>query len=393
MAGPALGYWLAQYGFEVTIVEKASSVRAGGYPIDVRGTAVEVLERMGLVPQVRAAHLGTERITLIGPDGRPVGQLQPEAVAGGVRGRDYELPRGELASLLYDAVHSDVELRFDDSIEWLRTDDRRVEVTFASGRQQGFDLVIGADGLHSRTRQLAFGPEERFTKHLGYAYAGFTVPNTLGLAHEAVMYNAPGRMAALYAPARSDTLHGLLVTARTRPSSFELSDVRSQREMLGRRFADDGWQVPAMLEQLSTADDLYFDVVTQIHLPSWSAGRVALVGDAAYAPSFFSGQGTSIALAGAYVLAGELALHDDHSAAFAAYERITRPYVSANQAIAKGGGATMAPTTAAMLRVRNLMLKAAPLLARTGLAGRSARRATTALDLPQYDGRAVWSGG
>ncbi|GAA3730535.1 FAD-dependent monooxygenase [Plantactinospora mayteni] len=391
IAGPTLAYWLHRYGFDVTVVEKAPAVRDGGYPIDVRGTALGVLDRMGVLPQVRAAHINTQRLTFVGPDGRTVGTLRPEALTGGIEGRDLELPRGQLTSVLDAAVRDDVEFVFDDSIAALRTHDEGVEVTFRSGRQRDFGLVFGADGLHSNTRRLSFGPEEQFVRYLGYCFAGFTLPNDLGLAHEAVTYSAPGRMATVYAPGCTDTLHGFLMTARPQPPLAELGDVDAQRDLMARVFTGDRWQVPRLLDAMRTADDVFFDVVSQIRLPRWSHGRVALVGDAAYAPSFFSGQGSSIALVGAYVLAGELAGRADHTEAFVGYERICRPFVKVNQALADDGGRTLAPTTASGLWLRNRMLRIAPLIARAGLLGRSARRAITALELPSYSSAVVRS--
>ncbi|GIG88251.1 FAD-dependent monooxygenase [Plantactinospora endophytica] len=384
IAGPTLAYWLHRYGFEVTVVEKATGVRDGGYPIDVRGTAIDVLERMEVLPRVRAGHVDTRRLTFVDGNGRTVGSLRPEAFSGGVPGRDLEVPRGYLTSVLYATIREDVEFLFGDSIAALQDNDDGVRVTFVSGRQQEFDLVLGADGLHSNTRRLAFGPEERYVRYLGYCFAGFTLPNDLGLAHEGTICTAPGRMATIYAPGCTDTLHGLLTVARSQPPLAELGDAEAQRELMARVFADDRWRVPYLLDAMRAADDVFFDVVSQIHMPEWSRGRVALVGDAAHAPSFFSGQGTSIALVGAYVLAGELATRAEHTAAFAAYERIARPYVQVNQALADTGGSTLAPTTARALWLRNQLLRVAPLIARTGLVGRSARRATTALDLPGY---------
>jgi 2-polyprenyl-6-methoxyphenol hydroxylase-like FAD-dependent oxidoreductase len=266
----------------------------------------------------------------------------------------------------------------------MRTYDSGVEVTFASGARHEFGLVIGTDGLHSNTRRLAFGPEEPFVRYLGYCFAGFTLPNDLGLAHEGITYTAPGRMAAVYAPGCTDTLHGFLMTARPQPPLAELGDADAQRDLMAQVFAGDRWEMPRLLEGMRAANDVFFDVVSQIHMPRWSRGRVALAGDAAHAPSFFSGQGTSIALVGAYVLAGELANRADHNDAFAAYERITRPFVKLNHALADNGASALAPATARGLWLRNRMLRIAPLLVRTGLLGRAARRATTDLTLPSY---------
>jgi 2-polyprenyl-6-methoxyphenol hydroxylase-like FAD-dependent oxidoreductase len=197
IAGPALAYWLHRFGFEVTLVERARELRGGGYPIDIRGTALGVIERMGLSAAIRAEHVDTRRLTFVDVAGEVVGEIRPEAVTGGVAGRDIELPRGQLARILYSAVRDDLETLFDDSIAALRDSDAGCDVTFRSGRRRTFDLVIGADGLHSNTRQLLLGPEAQFQRYLGFCFAGFSMPNDLGLAHEGVTWNVPGKAATL----------------------------------------------------------------------------------------------------------------------------------------------------------------------------------------------------
>lgn len=379
IAGPALAYWLRRYGFDVTVVEKAGTVRGGGYPIDIRGTAIEVADRMGLLPGLRAAHVDSRRITYLDVDGRPVGSLDPEALTGGVRGRDVEVPRGALAALLHAAVRDEVPFRFDDSIAALHDSGDGVDVTFAGGEKQSFDLVIGADGLHSNTRNLVFGPEEQFHHYLGRCFAGFTVPNDLGLAHEAVAWTVPGRGAILYAAGDADRLHAFLTFARSTPPFDAFRAPEAQRELVASVFAGDGWEVPRMVTAMRAADDLFFDVVSQIRMPRWSRGRVALVGDAAYAPSFLSGQGSSLALVGAYVLAGELASTPDHEAAFAAYQDLMREFVELNQARATVGAPFVTPHTEEQLALRNRAL-----LDPTSLPGDGGRVANTALVLPAY---------
>ncbi len=383
VAGPTLAYWLHRYGWDVTVVEKATAIRGGGYPIDIRGTALGVLDGMGVLPAVRAAHVNTQRLTFITPDGRAAASVGPAKLSGGDEGGDLELPRGRLTTILSGAVLDDVEWIFDDSIATLDDHGDGVTVTFASGGPaREFDVVVGADGLHSNTRRLVFGPEEQFSRYLGFCFAGFTVPNDLGLAHEGLTWSAPGRMATVYAPGCTGTLHGLLMTRRPLPARSDMGDPVA---LMAEAFAGDGWLVPHLLEGMRAADDLFFDVTSQIHMPAWSRGRVALAGDAAHAPSFFSGQGTSIALAGAYVLAGELSTGADPATAFAAYERTTRPFVRLNQALADGGGSLLAPATNRALWLRNnVLLKLAPLLGATGLLGRAGRRAATALALPDY---------
>jgi 2-polyprenyl-6-methoxyphenol hydroxylase-like FAD-dependent oxidoreductase len=357
IAGPAVAYWLQRYGFTVTVVEHAQALRGGGYPIDIRGTALDVVERMGVYPRLRAAHVDTRRLTFLDVDGAPIVSLEPQAVVGGAEGRDIEVRRGDLAAALYDATRDDVTYRFGDSIEALDEDADGVEVTFRSGLRRRFDLVIGADGLHSRTRALAFGPEEQFHRYLGYCFAGFTMPNPLGLSHEGVMWNAPGRAAALYAVGDHPQVHGFLNFALPEPPFAAFRDPAAQRELVAAVFADDGWEVPDMVRAMRRADDLFFDVISQIRMPAWSRGRVALVGDAAYAPSFLTGQGSSLALVGAYMLAGALATARDHGTAFADYERGTRGFVEQNQALVAEGDALLFPTTVEALARRDALLR------------------------------------
>src|SRR3954447_15597745 len=357
IAGPAVAYWLQRYGFTVTVVEHSQALRGGGYPIDIRGTALDVVERMGVYPRLRAAHVDTRRLTFLEEDGAPIVSLEPQAVVGGAEGRDVEVPRGDLAAALHDTTRDDVTYRLGDSIEALDEDADGVDVTFRSGLRCRFDLVIGADGLHSRTRALAFGPEEQFHRYLGYCFAGFTMPNPLGLSHEGVMWNAPGRGAALYAVGDHPQVHGFLNFALPEPPFAAFRDPAAQRELIASVFADDGWEVSGMVRAMRAADDLFFDVISQIHMPAWSRGRVALVGDAAYAPSFLTGQGSSLALVGAYMLANALATNRDHTAAFAAYERDVREFVAMNQALVDNGAATLFPTTVRALEQRNTMLR------------------------------------
>ncbi|MGW7536218.1 FAD-dependent monooxygenase [Amycolatopsis sp. NPDC054798] len=376
IAGPALAYWLNRYGFTVTVVEKAAAVRGGGYPIDMRGPAVEVLRRMGLEERVRERHVGTRRLSFLDADGGVLNSVAPTVISGDQAGYDIELARGDLTSVLYDAVRDDAEFRFSESIAALDDRGDEVGVTFSSGRRQTFDLVIGADGLHSKTRALAFGPEEPFHRYLGYCFAGFTMPNHLGLSREAVSWAVAGRMAALYAPSDSDQVHGFLVFTRADAPFYAFADPDAQRDLVASRFEGYGWEVPRMVEAMRSADDLFFDVVSQIHLPVWSKGRVALAGDAAHATSFLSGQGSSLAMIGAYLLAYELA-DAPHDVAFAAYEKRSREFVEANQALATAGSAVMSPRTDAEVAARNAALRALE-----GLPGESSSEVHNMLTLP-----------
>ncbi|MEU5138968.1 FAD-dependent monooxygenase [Streptomyces sp. NPDC021139] len=356
IAGPALAFWLNRHGYEVTVVEKAGTLRSGGYPIDVRGAALDVVEKMGLLPRLRDAHIDLRRLTFLHGDGSEVASLHPHAVTGGATCRDLEVRRGDLTDALYTAVRDDVEFLFNDSIDTLDQSEHGVDVTFRGGGGRRFDLVFGADGMHSRTREMLFGPEEQFHRYLGYCFAVFTMRNTLGLSHETVMWNTPGRAAALYAVGDEDEVHAFLTFARPDPPFDAFGDSRAQRDLIVQVFADAGWEVPAILAALHDADDVFFDAVGQIRMPRWSKGRVALLGDAAHAPSFLTGQGTSLALIGAYHLAAALA-DRDHAEGFAAYEHATRDFVTLTQDRIGEGGGTLFPTTAGALEQRNERLR------------------------------------
>ncbi|RDG37199.1 FAD-dependent monooxygenase [Streptomyces corynorhini] len=379
IAGPAIAYWLNRYGFDVTVVEKTGTVRGGGYPIDIRGTGLEVVRRMNLLPQLRKVHVATRRVTFVDHDGGTIAALRAESLAIGADG-DLEVQRGDLTEALHDAVRDSVDFVFGDSITVLDDRPDGVEVTFGGGTHRTFDVVIGADGIHSHTRRLVLGSEERFHHYLGACFAGFTLPNHLRLSHEGVLWNTPGRRAALYAAGSGRRVFGMFSFRRSDPPFDAFRTPDAQRELIAASFPDDRWEIPRMVAEMRAAEDLFFDITSQIRMSSWSQGRVALVGDAAYAPSLLTGQGTSLALVGAYVLAGELAAHADHAQAFDAYERVLRPFVTLNQELANEGDTDLFPASEHALQQRNAALRAL-----AALPADPPRAAYSALALPDYD--------
>jgi len=384
IAGSALAYWLHRYGFSVTVVEQSETIRRGGYPIDLRGAAIQVADRMGLLPALQRAHIHTVRLTFVDGEGREIATLDPEWVSGGSRERDVELPRGALTSLLFSLTRHEIVYRFSSSIVASNEGDEGVDVTFSDGRRETFDLVIGADGVHSSTRELTFGPEREFAVPIGICFAAFATANTLGLSQEALCANVPGRLAALYAAGEHpEKLFTLLAFAHPYVLGRSGLDPALQRDLTAKAFAGAGWKLPELIATMRTAEDFYFDTVQQIRMPAWTKGRVALVGDAAYSPSFLTGQGSSLALVGAYVLASELALHPDHRGAFVAYERKLRPFVEMNQASITTGRVGMIASTPEQLTERNARLRE---LTRSAAARANARRpAHSAIDLGEYD--------
>jgi len=386
IAGPALAYWLNRYGFDVTVVERSPAVRSGGYPIDIRGAATDVIERMGLLKAVQAAHIESRGLTFVDANGRDIATLSPCDLAANEE-CDVELPRGELTTLFYDLTKvSAVRYWFDDSIETLEDDGAGVVVSFKSGGSRRYDLLIGADGLHSNTRTLVFGPEKPFRRDLGFTFNLFSMPNDLGLSHGGIIYSEPGRTAVAFAVRESTELFVLLAFATDEQGSETRLNAEEQIERTAHVFAPGGWEVPRLVEAMRHADDLYFDTVSQIRMPQWSKGRVALLGDSAFAPSFLSGQGTSLAIVGAYVLAGELASHEDTEDAFASYERIARPFVEANQDLPfRQGGSLLLLRTQEELDARNLGLASLTNGDAPGLKDDYVREVHNSLRLPDYE--------
>ena len=333
IAGPALAYWLHRYGFNPTVVERASALREGGYKVDIRGAAVDVAERMGLLAEMRQASTDMRGTSFVNRFGKRLATMEADFF-GGRESEDVEIMRGELARILYEATRHDAEYMFDDSIASISQGGTGVEVTFAHGRPRTFDLVVGADGLHSGVRTLAFGDESQFIRDLGHYIAIYTTPNHLSLDRWELLYAVPGKTTNVYST-RQDTNAKALFLFAAPPLHYDRRDIHQQKKILAETFAGVGWEIPRLLDSMWAAPDFYFDSISQVHMNRWSNGRVALAGDASYGPSPASGQGTSLALVGAYVLAGELAAAaGDHRTAFLRYEKEMRAYVEQNQQLA-----------------------------------------------------------
>ncbi|MFE7510830.1 FAD-dependent monooxygenase [Streptomyces sp. NPDC057540] len=359
VAGPALALWLHRYGFAPTVVERAPELRTGGYKVDIRGTAIEVCRRMGILDEIRARSTDMRGGSYVDDAGRTIGEL-PADIFGGRVEEDDEIMRGELARILYDRTRDDVEYVFGDSIAALDEDAHGVTVTFESGTVRRFDLVVGADGLHSNTRKLAFGPEERYKRHLGAYISIFTAPNHLGLDRWETYHALPGKLVCVYSSAGESDAKNLFVF-----SSPELPhdprDVTAQKRALTDRFTGDGWEIPRLLGHAAEADDFYLDSIALVEMDRWSRGRVVLLGDAAHCASPASGQGTGLALTGAYVLAGELArAGGDHTVAFARYERHMRPGVEQNQKMAESFVKEMTVASRWKIKLRMFMVRTLP---------------------------------
>lgn len=377
VAGPTLAYWLLRRGFDVTVVEQAPQLRAGGHGVDFRGAQMELLRRMDLVDAVRAAQTGMGEQVVVDGASRPLVTLPAAFMSG-----EAEIQRGDLARILYERTRNDAEYVFGDSITGLAQDAGGVDVTFARAGTRRFNLVIGADGTHSGVRALAWGPEERFSTFLGYYQAGFTAPNHFGLDHSGLLYNEPG-LGVMISSGRDGSTAGVGLVFASPELEYDRRDRNQIVRIVSDRFARAGWEVPRLLAELPTATDLWFDQFVQIHLDRWSQGRIALLGDAAWAAGP-GGGGTGLAMTGAYVLAAELAGTDDYTAAFARYEAALRKGATSGQKQARNAGPFLAPPTAAKIRSRNRtyrLLSSRPLLP---VFGWLTERASNAVNLDAY---------
>ncbi|WNG50523.1 FAD-dependent oxidoreductase [Archangium minus] len=379
IAGPALAYWLSRHGFNPTVVERAPALRDGGYAVDFRGASMQALERMGLLGEVRRAQTHMGAVTFVNGDNKPVASLPSEFMSGEV-----EILRGDLARILYEASRQGTEYLFGDSITSLTQDEQGVRVTFQHAPPRTFALVVGADGLHSNVRALAFGDESRFVHDLGYYVSIFTAPNLLNLDYAGRFYTEPGRTVGVYS-ARQNTESKVMLVFASPPLKYDRHDSARQKQLLANAFAGTGWETSRILEAMWDTPDFYFDSISQVRMDSWSNGRTVLLGDAAYCASPLSGMGTGMAVVGAYVLAGELAAAaGDHRTAFARYEEQMRSYVQQCQKQGQDGGDFFVPQSRAMIWFRNQLYRSMSWVPWKGLIARMAMRAGNAISLKEY---------
>ena len=384
IAGGCLAYWLERSGHDVVLIEKAPQFRTGGYAVDFWGVGYTVAERMGILPDVRAHGYMFREVRDVDKRGRKVGGFSTDFLAQSLMDRFTSVPRGDLAAAIYRTIESRVETLFDNSISAIDKRATGVLVSFEHGTAHQFDLVIGADGLHSTVRALVFGPERQFEKPLGYRVATFEVEGyrprdeLIG-----VTYTTPGRQVGRFALRGDRTIFSFLFSSE-KLTGPEPSNATERKAALQQVFADAGWECPQILRAMDQISDVYYDRVSQVRMDGWSKGRVMLIGDASACVSLMAGEGAGLAMTEAYVLAGELnGAGQDYQAAFRRYEQLMRPFVEGKQKLALYFAAAFVPKTWAGVWFRN---QATKLMAFRPLAHYFfVRQMRDDFDLPDYD--------
>jgi 2-polyprenyl-6-methoxyphenol hydroxylase-like FAD-dependent oxidoreductase len=333
IAGPTLAFWLHKYGFDVTIIERANSLRVGGQNIDVKGSARKITQLMGVEDAIKKANTGELGVQFVDENNKPKAILGQDGANSFTA--ELEILRGDLAGILYNATKENVAYIFGDSIAGVQEIETGVEVKFQSGKLQIFDLVICADGIRSNTRTIIFG-DENVVKPLNLYISYFTIPKVASDTKWARWYNAPKERAILIRPDNEGTTRASL-SFISPPMGYEKLAMAEQKEILIQKFADAGWEANRLLAELKKENtEVYMDSISQVKAPKWHIGRCAMTGDSAFCPSPLSGMGANSAIIGAYVLAGELSKHQNHLEAFASYENIMRPFIKKIQSLPPG---------------------------------------------------------
>lgn len=373
IAGPSVCYWLKKFGFEPTLIERSHELRKGGYAIDVRGIAVDIAKQMHIYDELCRQRTTLEYGAYVDDDGNILYKEESEKF-GFRQNEEVEIVRGDLVEILMHTI-PDVPCHFQQSVTSITQDEHGVQVTFKDGHSAEYDMIIGADGLHSSTRRLTFTNDEYSFNDLGCYISVFSIPNYLKLDHSERLFEKGDKLAYINSDKNAEMAHAGFMF-RSNHKLKNIRDEKEQRAFLKKTFTDFGWESNKFLALLEESNDLYFDAVTQVNMAKWTTGRVALLGDAGYCASPLSGQGSSLALVGAYILAGEMKnANGEHQKAFERYNRLLRPFVEANQAFGVLSSQTF-------LSADNVSKKIAE--ERTNKLIDSLQDAATAIELPKY---------
>lgn len=356
-AGLSTAINLSRTGHDITIVERAPHIRDTGAPLDIRGKAITVAEAMDILPALKASRASlSENMTIVDANGKEIAPLPGDDVSDSVD--DIEIERTDLVQIMLERLDENVDVIYNDSIATIDDRDESVGVDFVSGRHESFDLVVGADGVHSLTRRLVFGPEAQFREFLGMYIALARIPNGTVKNRYAKTYSWPDHMVSM---APYDDHVTAAMYFRKDWLDYDHHDLNAQKQLALEELAGhDEWLIPIVRSAIEADPDFYFDSVNQVHMDTYHRGRVVLVGDAGYCPSPLSGRGLSLAMLGASHLAQALNDYPEElERALDTYETVQRPHVVHAQETAADGGDLLVPATQEALDQRNARLRAA----------------------------------
>ena len=352
-SGLATAFWMNRLGYTVTVVEIGKGLKTGGTPVDIREGTVDIVKRMGLLERIQSSCLKARPVEFLDVDGVRIETMPAQADDAQDSNREYEIERNTLLHMLFEEVKSDVEFIFDDSIARVDESADEVAVTFKSGKQRSFSLLFGCDGNHSSVRRMCFGEESAYSYFLQNYFSITIVDKLLIEENTSQMYNVPGKVVMLNAyNNKTDIIFSFY---SEKEISYTYRDQDEQRRIILDQFSGEGWRTSELLQELSRYGDFYFDKMCQIRMPSWTMGRVALVGDAGYCASPAAGMGGSLAIVGATALADAFQKHPGNfEMAFQEYNESLRPFVEEVQARAiEFGLETFVPRSEEALQRRN----------------------------------------
>ncbi|MBS1577586.1 MAG: FAD-dependent monooxygenase [Bacteroidetes bacterium] len=357
IAGTTLAFWLKKFGFNPAIIEVAPKLREGGYAVDFMGAGYDVAEKMDIIAELKNADIDFSKLTFVDKNNKEKGSMNYQKIKNFLNGRALTILRSDLAKIIFNSLDNDIEVIFGNTITNIEQDDEKVTVTLQNGIKRNFDLLVGADGLHSNVRNLVFGKEILFETYCGYYTSSYTI-NNFSIGNNAFsMYNIPYKQAAIYSNKKNQTTT-FFIFSSPHKLSYQHHDIDQQKQILKAEFEDCGWKCPQLISAIDLTTDFYFDSVSQIKMEPWSQGRITLIGDACYCPSLLSGKGSTLAMAGAYILAGELKQADgNYQKAFKQYELLFKPFMEKKQKAAQFFAKSFIPKSNFGIWIRNQAFK------------------------------------
>lgn len=358
ISGLTLAYWLQQHGFSPTVIEKRPNLNDRGYMIDFYGSGYDVAEKMGIIEQlqIKSGQYPISKLEFVDQKGRPRARLDVAKFREVLNNRYFPLMRGDLETVIYESVKDKVSIRFGTSINRLQVRDEAVEVEYSDGKSESFDLVIGAGGIHSNVRKLLWGDESQFSHYLGFYVACSVIDNFFDTDNTFLGHFEPNLQASVYSIGQNK----LATFFAFRSDQLNTHSREQQKVLLAKRLDGLGWVIPQLVEGTKQADDFFFDAVAQIQLDNWYQDRVALVGDACQCLTLLAGQGASMGMAGAYLLADELQrAGGDYKIAFPAYQQRLKPEIDRRQKDARGLAGSFVPRNNFEIAMAHLLFNVA----------------------------------